>query len=266
MSETVSAPEQPANSSDVGSKATRQKAAKVLPTDRIRFEKQLDILRAFAAKSGHERKAVTQEEAGAIVDMAPSTITQATPFFVDTGLIVREKKADTRGFVPAPEVTAYWKAYEWDKANAAKKLAPLLSGAWFTEVLMPKLKFRPVNEKEAINDLGEIASVGPEKEDNIRVIVDYMVAADLVERDAAGMLRAASGAPAALPAATPLPDAQVLAPAAASAEADSGATPTAEAMTRILKQRPPKEVRDAVLKIILYLTMGDEAFQTGDER
>ena len=36
---------------------------------------------------------------------------------------------------------------------------------------------------------------------------------------------------------------------------------TAEAMTRILKMKPPKKVQQAVLTIILYLTMGDDAFE-----
>jgi predicted transcriptional regulator len=268
MSEVPSTSSDQQSGSDGGSKASRLKSAKILPTDRIRFDKQFDILRAFAAKAGHERRAVTNEEVGGIVDMAASTITQVTPFFVDIGLITREKKTEkteSRGFVPASEVTAYQKAYEWDKANAAKKLAPLLSATWFTDALMPKLKFRPVNEKEAINDLAEIAAVGPEKEGNIRIVIDYMVAAGIVERDAAGILRVTSGT-------SPL-EAAVAAPSVSDRPATlsnaegigSNETPTAAAMTRILEKKPPKEVRDAVLKIILYLTMGDDAFKGGDE-
>src|SRR5258708_2838602 len=61
-------------------RTSRPKPVKVLPTDRIRHDKQLDILRAFAAASGHERKPVTTEDVGAIVKMAGSTITQITPF------------------------------------------------------------------------------------------------------------------------------------------------------------------------------------------
>jgi hypothetical protein len=39
---------------------------------------------------------------------------------------------------------------------------------------------------------------------------------------------------------------------------------TAEAMTRILKMKPPKKVQDAVMTVILYLSMGDDAFKGGD--
>jgi hypothetical protein len=171
-------------------KTSRPKAAKILPTDRIRFDKQLDILRAFAAASGHEKRAVTGKDVGVIVDMAESTITQITPFLVDIGLIIREKKAESKGFTPSPEVFAYQKAYEWDKLNAGKKLAPVLATSWFTETLTPKLKFRPVNEKEAVHDLGEVAVVGPDKEVGLRTIIDYLVVAGIVERDTTGMLRA----------------------------------------------------------------------------
>jgi hypothetical protein len=176
------------------SKTRGPKPAKILPTDRIRFDKQTDILRAFAAVSGHEKKAVTAEEVGTIVKMAGSTIGQITPFFVDAGLIARagDKKSDAKGFIPAPEVMAYQKAYEWDKANAAKKLAPVFVNSWFATALAPKLKFRPVNEKEAINDLGEMAAVGPDKEDAIRILLDYLVISGLADRDSAGMLRSGS--------------------------------------------------------------------------
>jgi hypothetical protein len=195
MSEPPITAAEPQNGGDGGGRSSRPKPTRILPTDRIRYDKQQDILRAVAAASGHERKAVTNREVGAIVDMADSTIAQIIPFFADIGLIVREKKADSKGFVPAPEVAAYHKAYEWDKGNAAKKMAPLLAGAWFTDALMPKLKFRPVNEKEAINDLAEIASVGPDKEASLRTIIDYMVGVGLVERDISGMLRVVAGSP-----------------------------------------------------------------------
>jgi hypothetical protein len=42
---------------------------------------------------------------------------------------------------------------------------------------------------------------------------------------------------------------------------------TAEAMTRILTSKPPKKVQQAVMTVILYLTMGKEAFEEeGDEK
>jgi hypothetical protein len=192
---TDNQPEAPnGGSASESGKPNRSKPAKILPTDRIRHDKQLDILRAFAAASGHERKPVTADDVGAIVKMAGSTITQITPFFVDAGLIVRagDKKSDAKGFTPAPEVIAYQKAYEWDKANAAKKLAPVFADSWFATALTPKLKFRPVNEKEAINDLGEVAAVGPDKEDAIRGLIDYLVVSGLADRDSAGMLRSGS--------------------------------------------------------------------------
>lgn len=186
-------------------KPSRSKPARILPTDRIRHDKQLDILRAFAAASGHEKKPVTPEDVGSIVGMAGSTITQITPFFVDAGLVVRagDKKSDAKGFIPSNEVMSYQKAYEWDKANAAKKLAPVFINSWFATTLAPKLKFRQVNEKEAINDLGEVAAVGPDKEDAIRSLIDYLVVSGLADRDGAGMLR--SGSVEAMPATGAVP-------------------------------------------------------------
>jgi hypothetical protein len=75
-------------------KLSKSKPHRALPTDRVGFEKQLAILRAYAAASGPERKAVSNEEVGAIVPIHKNTVSICNPFFVDTGLLTREGQAD----------------------------------------------------------------------------------------------------------------------------------------------------------------------------
>ena len=74
----------------VGSKGSQKaRPRQVLATARIRFEKQLDLLRAYGASSGPERRAVTNRQAAGLVKMKESTSTHANAFFVDTGLLSR---------------------------------------------------------------------------------------------------------------------------------------------------------------------------------
>src|ERR1035438_4067824 len=45
----------------------------------------------------------------------------------------------------------YYKAFEWDPKGAGEKLRPLLEKCWFSEALIPRLKFRPYEEGEALS-------------------------------------------------------------------------------------------------------------------
>ena len=81
-------------------KPKRSSLAKTLPTDRIAFEKQVALLRSFAAVyASNGGKPVTNEQAGEVLNpkLSGSTVTQTNGFFGDIGLIARSD--DKGGFV-----------------------------------------------------------------------------------------------------------------------------------------------------------------------
>ncbi|GMV24390.1 MAG: hypothetical protein AMXMBFR58_04210 [Phycisphaerae bacterium] len=159
----------------------RPRAAKVLPTDRIRFEKQLDVLRAYASASGIEGKAVSNSDVAGIVQLTESTVSLGNNFWSDIGLLIR---ADG-GYVPAPEVQAFQKAAEFgsEPAVAALKLGPLLSRSWFYTRLRPKISFRTLTEDEAILELAEEAGAQLSHKPQLRVLLDYLAWSGLIVRD-----------------------------------------------------------------------------------
>ena len=83
--------------------------------------------------------------------------------------------------------------YEWDKENAARELQPVLAKCWFWEVLQPKLGFRPLDEKEAVNALGAASAASSEYRPNLKLILDYLVTVGMIERDGT-MLKLVRGA------------------------------------------------------------------------
>src|SRR5690349_12081891 len=113
----------------------KTRPTKVIPTERLNVRKQLDVLPAVAAASGPNGKPVTNKEVADILKMADTTVSLANFFFTETGLISK----GSNGFVPSADVMSYNRAYEWNPATAANKLAPLLSKTWFAEALTPKL-------------------------------------------------------------------------------------------------------------------------------
>jgi hypothetical protein len=153
---------------------------KVLPTRRITFSKQLDILRAYAAASGPGNKLVTLREVSDIVKMASGTVTIANPFFTDAKLLSR---TEGMGLTPSPAVMEFARAFEWNRDTAAHKLAPPLSQMWFTEALLPRLAFGDLSEEEAITILAEKSSSPPDYKNQLRLILDFLEASGLIKRE-----------------------------------------------------------------------------------
>ncbi|MGE0273770.1 MAG: hypothetical protein AB7H88_18485 [Vicinamibacterales bacterium] len=168
-------------------KAPEQKASKKrpvrpnkpIPTERMKIERQLAVLRAFASVYASTGKPVTNREVAETVDMAETTTSLANYFFAETGLL---QKA-SGGMVPVDEVLAYNQAFAWEPETAAHNMGPVLAGGWFWEVLQPKLTFRPLEENDAITALGAACAAAPAYKLNLKVILDFLVAGGLVERD-----------------------------------------------------------------------------------
>lgn len=171
-------------------KPARTRPSKQLPTDRIGFAKQLDLLRAYAAASGPTNRAVSLNDVAGIANMAASTISLASPFFTDVGLIQRTDA----GFLPSAEVINFSRAYEWNPDTASHKLAPLFSQGWFATALIPKVTFSSISDAEAIERLAEAATAGPDYEGQLSTIIDYLAAAGLVLREAGQVRKAGNPA------------------------------------------------------------------------
>lgn len=155
------------------------KPSRVLPTDRITFERQLDILRAYAAATDNGNKPTSLEAVAGVLKMVVGTVTLANRFFINVGLL---QKNDS-GFLPAPEVVNFLRAYSWNTETASHKLAPLIQTTWFAEALIPKLRFGTLEEEQAITSLAEASGAEPEYRKQLRMLIDYMVAAGLIQRD-----------------------------------------------------------------------------------
>lgn len=186
-SESASTSEEPQTKKQLG------KPSKVLPTTRISFNKQLDILRGYAA-AGNGKIATTKDVAE-IVDMAATTISLANPFFIDLRFI---QKSEGVGMTPATELMEYLHAYEWDKETAAQKLSPLLSKAWFWEALQPRLAFDKLTEDQTVTILAEKSTAGPTYKPQLKMILEYLEAGGLIKREN-GQVSALKGAPVSAP-------------------------------------------------------------------
>src|SRR5260370_36747439 len=93
---------------DRPAKATASRPTKFLPSERITFARQLDILRGWAAASGPLRKVVNNIEVGKVITMQPSTVSLNNAFYSSVGLVNKSQG----GYAPAEDVTAFLRAYD----------------------------------------------------------------------------------------------------------------------------------------------------------
>src|SRR5271165_5335563 len=112
-----------ATQSQAEQKAKRERSTlcKVLPTDRIAFDRQVEILRAYAAcYESNGGKPVSNADAGNTLKPAfsASTLGVAVPFFTDISLISRSGS----DFVPCPELVAYNQAVALSPLEAKRKI------------------------------------------------------------------------------------------------------------------------------------------------
>lgn len=195
-SSSASADEQNTSKTD----KIRLRPTKILPTDRINFTKQLDLLRAWAAASSPPGKIVTNNEVAEMVKMQASTVSLANPFFASIGLL---QKAEG-GYLPSNDVIAYHRAAEYSD-TPAHKLAPTIRESWFGVTLLPKLSFRPMSEAEALAVLHDTATAPGEYKSQLRTLIEFLVAAGVAQRDG-DMIKAAKPAFEFGPSGNPPPD------------------------------------------------------------
>jgi hypothetical protein len=163
---TQAAPEQ---------KTKREKSTlvKVLPTDRIAFDRQVDILRAYAAcYESNGGKPVSNEEAGDTLTpkFSAATLGVAVPFFTDIGLITRSEGK----FVPSSELLAYNQAVVFSVAEAKRKIRPIIENAWFCRLLAPRLRLASQSFNDCVGILAVESKAGPEHRERIEPLIKFL--------------------------------------------------------------------------------------------
>ncbi|MGB7100234.1 MAG: hypothetical protein WBD95_15905 [Xanthobacteraceae bacterium] len=150
-----------------------------LPTTRIKFSKQLDVIRAYGIKSLNGTRPASYKDAAEVTDIHLNTVSLMVGFLVENGFLERVG-GDT---MPTRAVLDFAQAYNWSAETAPRKLAPIVRNSWFGELLLTKLAFRSMSEDEAIAELGGAISAGTEYKSAIGMLIDYAVATGLVRRD-----------------------------------------------------------------------------------
>jgi hypothetical protein len=161
-------------------KRERSSLCKVLPTDRIQFDRQIAILRAYAAcYESNGGNPVSNEQAGSTLTpkFSASTLGVAVPFFTDIKLIDR-KEGDS--FVPCQELLDYNHAFDLSLPEAKRKIRPVFENTWFYKLLAPKLRLQPQSEKDCVGLLAIEAKAELEHLERIQPLLNFLEFAGIV--------------------------------------------------------------------------------------
>lgn len=161
-----------------------ERPVKALPTDRLSFPKQLEVLRAYAVASGQTGKAVTNSDVANLTKLNVSSAGLNNSFFSEIGLITKSGN----GYVPATEVVNFNRQWGYNTSTAGHKLAPALRRTWFGEIVCSRLQMNPMTDKEAIGDLADGAKAGQRYAGQLSTLLDYLETAGLVTQEG-GMVR-----------------------------------------------------------------------------
>jgi len=163
----------------VADKDAKPQTTRKLPTDRIAFSRQLDILRAYALASQGGTKAVHYSTAADLVKMSATTVPLMNTFMIDNGFV--EKSGND--FIPNRALLEFAQAYSWNPETAPLKLAPLIRSTWFGELMLKHLSFRSMTTDDMVAELAAQISAPPDCKSQLESLIDYAVAAGLVRRD-----------------------------------------------------------------------------------
>jgi len=156
--------------------ASKSKPIRALPTDRLIFDKQLSILRAYAAASGPDRQPTNNAEVAKTADISPNSISICNPFFIECGLLLREGMKQR----PTPPVFDYHAAWEWNQDTAGLKLNQVFASTWFAKALLPKLSFRSLTIDEAVSFLADEAKAPKEYKGQLAILLNYLAVSGVV--------------------------------------------------------------------------------------
>lgn len=192
--------EEPETGQAGSARPVKASLTKQLPTDRVSFDKQMSVLRAYAAASGHDKRAVNNDEVAKVMidGLAASSISLCNPFLADAGLLT---PAENRKQRPHDAVFDYLHAFEWSPETSAQKLGRVLSETWAAKSLMPKLSYRQMSKDEAIAFLAEDSKATKAHRKNLETLLDFLSASGVIRVDGNTVMKASVAAPAPPPAA-----------------------------------------------------------------
>lgn len=138
----------------------RSRPDRGLPTDRLSFDAQQEVLRAFGTLSGPTKRSIDTPTLARAVSASASSAGLCNRFFVGAGWLERESKGKYRATDALLQFNRGRGQDGIHETDAVTHLADAASSAWFWQVLAPMLVDGPIPKHHAVLALSQEAGAG----------------------------------------------------------------------------------------------------------
>ena len=166
------------------------KEEKALPFERVKMEKQLNILKAFSVLRKEGETNVSYKDVAPLAGISETNVSACLRFWYSIGLLEKEN----RGYRASDVTVEFFRKREWgDEDGAWSLMRSHLAKTWFGKNVISAFKVRPsMSEDDLINVLGSAS--GAVKRDNtivrsLRAIVKLLELSEFIVKDEEGNFR-----------------------------------------------------------------------------
>ena len=143
----------------------------------MKFDVQIEALKAFVSASGNGRQPVGSDAIAARMPVSAATAGLNNSFFTDSGLIIRQSKGK---YVPSDVVCEFARRHGFDPRGAGLLLAEPLSKTWYWQAVHQQASFGSVPRTMMIEVLAQVAGATKEHWGHLSAILDWLEYAGLI--------------------------------------------------------------------------------------
>jgi len=156
------------------------KPSVALPTDRLSFQKQLEVLKAFAVGSQSGSQPVDAKKLASLTHIGEATAPLNNIFFLETGLITRAKKGL---YLPTAATLEFARRVSFAAANAGDALTATFESTWFFKAVVERLAMGNATRPMMIEALARTAGADASYATQFRTLLDWLDFAGLIKID-----------------------------------------------------------------------------------
>lgn len=156
----------------------RPRAKEPLPTDRMKFDVQVETLRAFVIGSNNGRDAVGAADIAKLIEVSSPTAGLNNSFFEASGWLNREAKGL---YKPTATACEFSRQYGLDKEQAGRVLAGTVTETWYMRVTRQRLSMGAVSRAQLVRALIDGGGAYQHHEGHVGNLIDWMDYMGLIE-------------------------------------------------------------------------------------
>jgi hypothetical protein len=161
--------------------ASKTRPGHSLPTDRMKFENQVETLTMFAQLSGPKKSSVGAEDLGKTLGMSPATAGLCSGFFRDSGWVTKTGRGAYAATDALLNYNRHLKVDPGDTAGALLNLAETARGSWYWQTVEPLLH-GTARQSVLLQSLSK-ASGAYDHTPQLLLILDWLEWLTLIRRD-----------------------------------------------------------------------------------